>query len=120
MGRSRLKVFVGLLVFVALFVAAIRIVPVYVKAYAFRDAMRTEARLFPAAWPVRTTQQVEKELYVEAENLGLPIGRNQIEVVKTPGGIGITARFTVRVNLIVLEHNFDFVFRTTTQKALGN
>jgi hypothetical protein len=120
MGRSRLKSFIGLLVFVALLVAALRIIPVYVEAYAFRDEMRTQARMFPSAYPVRTTDQVAKDLQAKAESLGLSIRRDQIQVATTPEGIRVTSRFTVRVDLIVVERNFPFSFSTSTQEAMGD
>ncbi len=116
-GRIRLKVFLGLLVVVALFVAGVRIIPVYFHAYEFQDAIRAEARMFPSAWPAKTMKQVQVRLYKKAGSLGLPIRQDQIQVFSAPGGIGITSRFTVRVDLIVLERNLDFNFSTTTQET---
>jgi hypothetical protein len=117
LGRTKLKILLGLLVVVALLVAGLRIAPVYVSAYQFEDAMRSEARMFPTAWPAKTTEQVQEELYEKARDLNLPIRQDQIAVSSVPGGIGITCRFNVRVDLFVLERNFVFNFSTTSQGA---
>jgi cell division protein FtsL len=77
-GRIRLKVLLGLIVVVALFVAGVRIIPVYVRAYEFQDAMRPEARVFPSKWPAKTAAQVHEALYKKASSLQLPLRQDQI------------------------------------------
>lgn len=116
-GKARLNVLFGLLVVAALLVAGLRIAPVYVSAYQFEDAMRSEARMFPTAWPEKTTEQVQEELYEKARDLNLPIRQDQIGVFGVPGGIEITCRFNVQADLFVLERNLAFNFSTTTQGA---
>ncbi len=113
-GRVTIKTLLGLLVAAALVVAAVRIVPVYVRAYEFRDFMRVEAKLFPTRWPAKTPQALQTELQRKAASLNLPVRESEIQVTDAPGGIEISARFAVPVDLLVLQHTLSFDFRTST------
>ena len=103
-----MKWIMALLVIVALFVAGTRIVPVYLRAYDFRDDMRTQARF--AETDRKSPATIREELYVKARELDLPLRREQIQVTKVPGGVTIAARFTVRVDLTLFQHDLNFNF----------
>lgn len=116
-GSSRLKLLMGLVIVAALFVAGVRIIPVYVNAYEFRDEMRVRAKLFGNEWPPKSTEVVRNDLFKKAQALDLPLRSEQIQVSSGPGGIAIVVRFTVPVDLIVLQRELDFDFRVDSASA---
>lgn len=116
-GGTRLKVLIGLLVVAALLTAGIRIVPVYVNAYTFRDEMHVRARHFGNEWPAKSQEEVRVDLYKKATELNLPIGHEHIQVSTAPEGIAIVVRFTVPVDLVVVQRELNFDFRTDSNTA---
>jgi hypothetical protein len=114
-GGSKLNALVALLIVVSLFVGGIKIVPVYVRAYEFRDAMRSQAKF--ASVDRKAPEQVREELFRKAKQLELPVAREQIRVVPAPGGIAVAANFRVPVDLIVFQHEFGFAFNADTSTA---
>ncbi len=114
-GGSRLKTLVALAAIAAVFTLVVKIVPVYVDAYAFEDSIRTQAKMFGV--DRKPLDKVREELFQKAQELKLPITREQIQVANAPGGIGIHAKFDVPVNLFVYQHTLKFDFNWDTHSA---
>ena len=112
---TTIKTLLALVVVAAVIVGAVKIVPLYMKVYEFEDAMRQQAKF--AGVERKEPTVVREELYKKAQNLKLPLTRDQIEVNRSTGGIAITARFTVPVDLIVMQRDFNFNLTTDTTTA---
>ncbi|MFQ5696608.1 MAG: DUF4845 domain-containing protein [Terriglobia bacterium] len=114
-GGSKLSGVVALLITVAIIFSAVKIVPVYVKSYEFRDAMRTEAKLVTMTH--KAPAKIQQDLLKKARSLGLPVRGKQIVVVPRGGGVRISARYQVPINLFVTETSLSFDYLADTATA---
>lgn len=114
-GGGKLNALIGLVILVSLFVGGVKLIPIYINAYEFRDAMRSQAKF--AGVDRKSHEQVREELYKKARDLGLPLQREQIHVTSAPGGIAVAARFAVPVDLIAFQHTLNFNFSEDTSTA---
>jgi hypothetical protein len=101
------------LLFVLLGFLAYRLIPVYVNAYDFKDAMQTQARF--AAVDQKPFGTIRDELYTKAQELNLPIQREDIQITKGPEGTTISTTFTVPVDLSFLVKDVQFDFEVQGQ-----
>lgn len=114
-GGSKLQAVIALLILAALVIGAVRIVPVYVRAYELRDFMRSEAKF--AGVNHKPPEAVRSDVYRKALELELPLQQNQLQSSIVPGGIRVAARFSVPVDLVVMEHTLNFEFVADTRSA---
>lgn len=114
-GSATIKTLLTLVAVAALIVGAVKIVPVYVKVYEFEDAMRVQAKF--AGVESKNETVVRDELYKKAQELKLPIDRDQIEISTSMGGINIKVRYTVPIDLIVMQRDFNFEYEADTSTA---
>jgi hypothetical protein len=114
-GSATIKTLIALVFAAALIVGVVKIVPVYVNVYEFEDAMRQQAKF--AGVERKDASVIREELYKKARDLKLPITPDQIEVDKRMGGVNIKARFTVPVDLIVMQRDFNFSLESDTSTA---
>lgn len=114
-GGAKLNTIIAFVIIAALVVAGIRIVPVYITAYAYRDFIRTKARLADVnRQPVNVIQD---EIYKKAQQLEIPVERSQISVEKVSGGVRIQSSFALPVDLVVMHRDFHFNFVEDTRNA---
>ncbi|MFQ5662345.1 MAG: hypothetical protein ACE5HL_00735 [Terriglobia bacterium] len=113
-GGSRLSLLLALLITAALIVGAVRIIPVYVRSYDFREAVRNQARF--ARVNRKPPEVIRDELLKKAQSLELPVRREQIRVGLAPGGVRIEAHYVVPVDLIIykMDLSFDYTANTST------
>lgn len=111
-GSATLKTLIALVAVAAIIMLVVKIVPVYVNVYEFEDAMRQQAKF--ASVERKDATVIREELYLKAQALKLPVTRDQIEVNRRMGGVGITARFSIPVDLIVYQHTFNFNLEADT------
>ena len=114
-GAGRLQLLIALAITAALFVSAARVIPVYVRSYEFEDAMRSQAKF--AGVDLKTPEAIRETLYRKAQDLELPLRREQIQVSPRSYGVKIAVRYTVQVDLIVFKPNFSFDFQSDTASA---
>lgn len=69
-GKMRLGCLAGILFLVAVVVVALRIIPVYWRAYQMQDEVKTQASFAPAL----TDKVILERLVAQADTLGLPLG----------------------------------------------
>ncbi|MFQ5816578.1 MAG: DUF4845 domain-containing protein [Terriglobia bacterium] len=115
-GGSRLRVVIALLLTAVFVLVLVRLVPVYVKDYAFKDAMRQEAmRLYAQN---TTPVKIRQRLLREARELGIQTIRpEQIQVVPARGGVRISVNYSVPVELIVYTLTLNFQTSVDTSTA---
>lgn len=98
-GVGKIRFLLATLVAAAVVLVAVRVVPVYVRGYQFEDAMRTAAKFARAS--TKTPEQVEAELFRKAQDLGVPLERQNLKVRPQGTGIQVSAKYSFTVDLVV-------------------
>ncbi len=105
----------ALLITAAIILGAVRIIPVYVRSYEFEDAMRSQAKF--AGVEQKPPETIRRELLKKAQELELPVSGDQIQVFPRRGGVRISARYAIQVDLIFYKPYLDFDFAADTATA---
>jgi hypothetical protein len=106
-----MKMAAGIFVMVASIYLIAVLAPPYFSNYQFEDAIRTEAQM--DTYNTKTDDQIRDSVYKKAQELDVPVSREQIKVQRTgptgAGSISIEAPYTVHVSLpgYPLDLNFD-------------
>lgn len=114
-GGGKLQLLIGLAITGFLILGAVRVVPVYVRHYEFRDAMRTQAKF--AGVERKSPEAIQEELFQKARELNLPLRQEAIVVSARGLGVHITARYTIPVDLVVFKYNLTFDESADTSTA---
>ncbi len=116
-GGSKLQVLFALALTAALFVAGIRIIPVYISAFKLEDEMRNKCKFAPVER--KPPEVVREELLKLAHELDLPVSREQIQIAPISGaGLKISVKYTVPVDLILFNINLPFDYTVDTKSAI--
>ena len=116
-GGSKLQVLFALALTAALFVAGIRIIPVYISAFKLEDEVRNKCKFAPVER--KSPEVVREELLKEARDLGLPVAREQVQVAPIGGaGLKISVKYTVPVDLILFNINLPFEYTVDSKSAI--
>jgi len=116
-GGSKLQVLFALALTAALFVAGIRIIPVYISAFKLEDEMRNKCKFAPVER--KPPEVVREELLKLAHELDLPVSREQIQIAPISGaGLKISVKYTVSVDLILFNINLPFDYTVDTKSAI--
>lgn len=105
-----LRMLLGVAVIVALVYAAFNILPVYLSAYQFEDAMKEEAKL--AVYSKFTEDQIHDVMMKKAHELDIPVKPDQLIVKHVGDDLTITADYVVHID--VPSFPFDLKFHPTT------
>ena len=116
-GGGKLNMLLALAVTAAIILSAWRIMPVYIKSYQFQDEIRERAKF--ASVERKSPEVVKEELLKVAQELELPVPREQLQVSGAgPGSIRIEVRYTVPVDLILFDLNIPFEYNVDSKSAL--
>ncbi len=96
-GKITLSAVFWTLVFLAAIYLSVKLIPVYVNNFQLQDAMQNEARL--AVLSRRTPEQVRDSIFAKAQELELPLRRDQIRVEGDIRSIRILCEYDVVVEL---------------------
>jgi len=105
-GNSRLKAIVWTAILAAFVYVCIRVVPLYVNDFQFRDAMESAARF--ASVNRQSPDDIRKKLLQEAEMADMPIRLEDIKVVNRGGRVDIEANYSVTVDLHIYQWTINF------------
>jgi len=105
-GSSRLKAIVWTALLGSFLYVCVRVVPVYVNEYQFRDAMQSAARF--GSVNRQSPDDIRKNLWEEAEKADMPIRLEDIKVVRRGGRVDIEANYSVTVDLHVYQWTLNF------------
>ncbi len=106
-----LKMLLGVVAIVAVVYLCAELIPPFFANYRFEDAIKTEAQM--ATYSTKTEDAIREEMYKKAQDLEIPIAKEQIKVQRTgvanAGSVSIDAPYTVHVSLpgYPLDLNFD-------------
>lgn len=114
-GGSKVQLILGLLITAAIILGAVRLVPVYANSFEFKDAIRSQAKF--ADVERKTPEAIREALYKKAQDLDLPVTREQIQVTPQRTGVEIRVRYQVPVDLIVYRPVLKFDYAEDTAHA---
>lgn len=116
-GSGKLQVLLALAITAILVVSAWRIIPVYVKSFQFQDEIRNKCKFAPV--DRKSPETVKEELLRFAQDLGLPVSREQLQVnALGTSGIRVNVRYTVPVDLILFDISIPFEYNIDSKSAL--
>jgi hypothetical protein len=107
----------GIGIFVALGIAAFKLVPVYMTEYQFEDAIKEEAKL--AVYSNRTEDQIHDEMMKKARELELPIKPDQLVVKHVGDDLTISADYVVHVDIPLYPLDLSFHPSTKGHRMMG-
>ncbi len=94
-GKISLALVFWTVVFVAAIYLAVKVIPVYVNNYQLQDAMENEARL--AVVSRKTPEQIRDTIFNKAQELALPIARDQIHVEADLRSARISCEYDINI-----------------------
>jgi hypothetical protein len=96
--------------FVAMAIVGIKVVPVYFSNYQFEDAIKTEA--LQSTYSARSEEDIRDSVIKHAKEYDIQLTTKQVHVSRTgangTGSLSIEADYSVPVNLPGYSMNFDF------------
>jgi len=111
-GEGRLGFFFALALFLVGLFLAVKIVPVRVDGYQFREVLREEARY--AAVHQRNDAAVVQRIVDAAESMGIPLKKNDIAIRRSKIEVVVSAAYEKPVDLKVGTYTYRF---NSEQKA---
>jgi hypothetical protein len=110
-GEGKVGFLISLAILLAGAYVAYVLVPIKIRTYEFKDAMRDQAR-FGAVHSKRDDVVVER-LMKKAKQLRIPLKEENLQVTRDGGMYVITARYTVPVDLAVYRTKWEYNERET-------
>jgi len=82
-----------------------KFIPVYIAAYDFDNAIKTQAQY---SGSMKTNEVILKELLLKAQELELPITKDNIKIQRSQSRLVITADYTVPVRTVFFTYPWRF------------
>ena len=96
-----MKMVFGILIIVGAVILIATLAPPYFSNYQFQDALKTESQM--STYTTKTEDVIRDEVFKKAQDMDIPITREQIKVVRNgvvgTGTVDIEASYIVHVNL---------------------
>jgi hypothetical protein len=103
-GRFKAIVVTAIIVFVAY--SAIKLLPPYIAEYQLADKMQEQARF--AVVNRYSEEQIRETVFKEAQDLDVPIKKEEIKVFASPSVVRISLDYRVPVDLLVYKMELHF------------
>jgi hypothetical protein len=107
-GGSRLNLLLTLAVLGAMVFSAVKIVPVYFANYQFQDAIESESRFALTGYPKKGEDDIRQDVWKKAQELGIPVKREDIHVTIAQGSVDIGLDYAVPIDLAVYQFTLQF------------
>jgi hypothetical protein len=111
-----LKALFGLLVIVCGAYLAWKVMPPYFNNYQFQDEVEAQARQLSYANPPKTEQEIRDIIAKKATEFDIPLTSDQIKVNRSGTTLGISADYTVHID--VPFYPFDLHFSSATKNKM--
>ena len=115
-GGGTLQLVIVLLITAGIILAVVRIVPVYVRDFEFKDAIREEAKMARIRRD-EPPMAIRRRLFEKAQEVGLPVQPEQIQITPAGEGVRISVNYRVPVSLLVYTLNLNFDASADTATA---
>ena len=103
-GEGQLGCIVGLLVLVAMFYVAYKMIPIKVKAADLRQTVTDESK----AAGIRNDKQIRENILSKAKELELPVDTDNISIERFANTMHIDVKYTVAVDFPGYTYNWEF------------
>jgi hypothetical protein len=103
-GEGRLGTLFGILVLAMFIYLGVKVVPLLVSVYEFRDSIEEQARF--AALPRHDDEEVKRSILRKARELELPVGAKDVSVYRTSTRIDIKVKYTVPIETPVYTYKW--------------
>jgi hypothetical protein len=107
-GGSKINLVITLLVLGAMVFAGVKIVPIYFAKYQFQDSVESESRFALTGYPKRSVDDIKDDVFKKAQELGIPVQRDAIQVVVGNGTVDIAVDYSVPIDLAVYQWTPQF------------
>jgi hypothetical protein len=114
-GEGKLKAIVYTAIVAFGFFAAFKLVPPYIAEYQLADKMQEQARF--AIVNRYSEEQVRETIFKEAQDLDVPIKKEEIKVLANTSVVRISLDYTVPVDLLFYKMQLHFT-PSSENKAL--
>jgi hypothetical protein len=104
-GEGRIGFLIALIVVGIVIFLGVKVVPVRIAAYEFRDFLRDEARYAAVRHDDAT---VAKRIMDRAKEMGLPLQAKNLQLTRTTGEMIITAHYEQPIDLKVTTYVYKF------------
>ena len=103
-GRIKAIAFTAILVFGVF--AAFKLLPPYINEYQLADKMQEQARF--GVVNRYTEEQIRETIFKEAQDLDVPIKKEEIKVLASPSVVRISLDYRVPIDLLVYKMELHF------------
>ena len=107
-GGSKLNLILTVAIIGSLGYAAFKVIPPYFANYQFQDAIESESRFALTGYPKRNQDDIQNEVFKKAQDLGLPVKRDDIHVVMDTSTCAISLDYIVPIDLSVYQFTLQF------------
>lgn len=104
-GAGNVGCLLGLVLFAVAVVIAIKVIPIKVAVSEFKDFTVKEAE--QASLPRHTDEVIIAAMLQKAQQLKLPVGKEQIQIRRDQAMIYIEYKFRIILNLTLTKYNWD-------------
>ncbi len=104
-GAANTTTYLSMVVFVIVCYLGFKFIPIYIHAYDFDSALKTQAQYSGSQKPDET---IYKELLQKAVELKLPIKKENIKIERTQSHMTIYASYVVPVKTLLFTYNWKF------------
>jgi hypothetical protein len=104
-GEGRLGTLFGVLVLAVFIYLGVKIVPLMINVYEFRDSIEEQARF--ATLPRHDDDVVKKNILLKARELQLPVGAKDVVVNRSSSRIDIQVKYTVPIETPVYTYKWS-------------
>lgn len=107
-GGSKLNLVLTLAVLGSMIFAAVKIVPAYFANFQFQDAIQSESRFALTGYPKKSEDDIREDVWKKAQELGIPVKREDIRIIISEGRVDIGLDYTVPIDLAVYQLTLQF------------
>lgn len=104
-GEGRVSFFITLALFGVGVFLAVKIVPVRIDAYEFRDVLRDEAR---QAVVIKDDREIARRIMETAQEMELPLERENLSIKRSQREIVIKATYEKPIDLKLTTYTYRF------------
>jgi len=105
-GEGKLKAIVFTVVLVFGVFAAFKVLPPYINEYQLSDKMQEQARF--GVVNRYTEEQIRDTIFKEAQDLDVPIKKEDIKVLASPSVVRISLDYRVPIDLLIYKMELHF------------
>ena len=86
----------------------VKIIPVHIANYKMQDTINAETRFALTGYPKRTVDDIRDEVWNKAQELGIPVRKDAVQVAIGDGSVAIGIRYSVPIDLAVCQFTLEF------------